>query len=216
MTGIYCIENKINGKKYVGMAKDIALRWRSHCSHLSHGTHPNAHLQSAWNKYGADAFSFYVLEIVPECSLKTSEIAWIKRLNTFESGYNLTAGGDGQSGRRLTNAQRQHLSEINRGERNPNYGLKRSAETRRRMSEAMAGRKHGEMSQRHKDAISKGNKGKPHPWNNKPVLWVETGETFESVSDASQKTGYKIASISQVCRGVRNALYKQHFKFMEE
>lgn len=216
MTGIYCIENKINGKRYVGMAKDIASRWRAHRSHLFHGTHPNAHLQFAWDKYGEDAFSFYVLEIVSSHDLKASEMAWIKRLNTFENGYNLTIGGDGQNGRRLTDAERRHLSDINKGARNPNYGLKRSVETRQKLSASMKGRKRGEMSPTHKAAISKGNKGKPRPWNNKPVLWVETGEMFASVTDASQKTGYKIAAISQVCRGVRNALYKQHFKFMEE
>lgn len=36
----------------------------------------------------------------------------------------------------LSEEQRQHLSEINRGENNPNWGLKRSAETKQKQAEA--------------------------------------------------------------------------------
>ena len=198
------------------MAKSISARWRSHRSHLRRGTHPNAHLQAAWDKYGEGAFRFYVLEEVPEDKLKSAEMEWIKRLDSFNRGYNLTAGGDGQNGRFLTDDEKRYLSEINMGPRNPNYGLKRSAETRQKMSTAMRGKKHGPMSQHQKAAISRGNKGKPRPWFNKPVLWVETGMVFQSISEASEKTGYKISAISQVCRGVRKSLFKQHFTFVEE
>jgi group I intron endonuclease len=40
--------------------------------------------------------------------------------------------------KRLTLEQKQHLSEINIGERNPNWGLYRSDETKRKQSEAIA------------------------------------------------------------------------------
>lgn len=216
MTAIYCIENTVNHKKYVGLTKDVSERWRHHKHDLRRGTHVNKHLQSAWNKYGENAFKFYILEEVPEADLREAEIAWIKKLDAFHSGYNKTAGGDGQRERFLTDAERKHLSEINLGERNPNYGLKRSAETKRKMSDAMKGKQHGPMSEAHRQAISRGNKGKPRPWHNRPVIWIETGQTFPSISTASEQTGYAIDGISKVCRGVRNSLYNQHFAFLEE
>lgn len=215
MTGIYCIENTVNHKKYIGMAQDIEARWRTHKCELRNGNHINKHLQKAWNKYGENAFAFYVVEEVEKSELQSSEIAWIAKLGTFENGYNLTAGGEGQYGRTLTEDQKRHLSEINMGKNNPNYGLKRSKETRHRMSESMMGKHTGALSESHKKAISDGNKGKKHPWFNKPVIHVETGKIYNSISDAAEKTGFSISGISKVCVNQRKTIYKQHFKFIE-
>lgn len=215
MTCIYCIENNINHKKYVGLTNNHVRRWRVHRCKLNKGTHPNKKLLSAWRKYGAGAFSFYVLEEVPPDLLATAEVAWINKLDTFRNGYNLTAGGDGQNGRKLTELEKSHLSAINTGALNPNYGLKRSAETRQRMSQAMR-KPHGPMSEAQRNAISRGNKGKRRPWFDKPVLWVETGQTFSSISIAADLTGFSISGISSVCRGARKTYHHQHFKFLEE
>ena len=215
MTGIYCIENTINHKKYIGMAQDIEARWRSHKCELRNGKHVNSHLQNAWDKYGEKSFSFYVIEEVPKDKLTQAEIRWIKKLGTFGNGYNLTAGGDGQFCRKLTDEQKRHLSDINMGEKNPNYGLKRSKETRQKMSMSMTGKKHGPMPEYQRKAISDGNKGKKKPWFNKPVIHVETGQTFTSISEAAEKTGFSISGISTVCLKKRNSIYKQHFIFLE-
>jgi len=214
-SGIYTITNKVNGKVYVGQAVDIPARWRSHRCELRNGKHGNPHLQNAWRKYGEENFEFSVLESVPVDKLNDAEIAWIKRLNTFRNGYNLTTGGGGQTGRLLTDEQKRHLSEINMGAKNPNYGLKRSEETRRKMSMSMR-HKRKPLSDAHKKSISKGNKGKKKPWFDKPVAWAETGEVFRNVSEAAEKTGYSISGISKVCRGQRRAIYKQHFNFILE
>ena len=46
-------------------------------------------------------------------------------------------GVPNRKGTKLTEEQKQHLSEINMGENNPNYGKNRSAETRQKMSDAI-------------------------------------------------------------------------------
>lgn len=56
--GIYCIENKINNKKYIGMSRDIKRRWSEHKTELNTHTHVNQYLQSSWGKYGKDNFDF--------------------------------------------------------------------------------------------------------------------------------------------------------------
>lgn len=216
MIGIYCIENKIDHKKYIGQSVDIQKRWRHHKTTLRNGTHINTHLQRAWKKYGEENFLFYVVEEVGVEDLDRREIELIKELGTFKNGYNLTSGGEGQRERFLTEEEKKHLSEINMGEKNPNYGLKRSEKTKRRMSESMRGKKHGPHSEEWKRTVSSKLKGKEKPYFNKPVRWIETGKIFKSVTDASQATGYHFTSISAVCRGARKTIHKQHFEFMKE
>jgi group I intron endonuclease len=66
MSGIYKIENLINGDLYYGSSKNIQKRWKTHRNQLSRGKHGNFHLQRAWIKYGSHNFIF---EVIEECSL---------------------------------------------------------------------------------------------------------------------------------------------------
>lgn len=61
-SGIYCLINIKNGKRYVGSSKNIAKRIWEHRANLRHNSHDNRHLQNAWNKYGEKCFDFFVLE----------------------------------------------------------------------------------------------------------------------------------------------------------
>ncbi len=62
MIGIYKITNSIDNTNYIGKSKDIKTRIRKHKYRLTHGSHHNRHLQSAWDKYGAENFLFELLE----------------------------------------------------------------------------------------------------------------------------------------------------------
>lgn len=94
--GIYCIENLINHKKYVGQSIDIYRRWESHKNELNGNRHHNIYLQRAWNKYGADNFSFYVLEECDVTTIDHRETYYINILNCVNSefGYNIESGGN--------------------------------------------------------------------------------------------------------------------------
>lgn len=88
--GIYCIENLVNGKKYIGSSTFIQGRFGRHKSDLRNNQHRNRHLQGAFNKYGMDSFKFYVIEECYEKQLTSFENYWINDLKTRdrEIGYN--------------------------------------------------------------------------------------------------------------------------------
>ena len=66
---IYEIHNTITKQVYVGQTSQGRKRWSSHKSDLRRRTHDNPHLQKAWDKWGADAFRFAVVEELPaNCS----------------------------------------------------------------------------------------------------------------------------------------------------
>src|SRR5205085_470800 len=59
VAGIYAIVNMLNGHRYVGQAKNMNARVRSHVRELDKGTHRTSEkrlLQNAWNEFGREAF----------------------------------------------------------------------------------------------------------------------------------------------------------------
>lgn len=94
--GIYCIENKINGKKYIGQSIDVEKRWIAHKAHLRTGNHVNSYLQRSWDKYGECVFDFYIVEFCVSEKLNEREKYWIDFYDSFNNGFNLTLGGDGE------------------------------------------------------------------------------------------------------------------------
>lgn len=91
--GIYTITCVKTGKVYVGQTGNVRRRWGGHKWDLRKGKHRNAHLQRAWNKYGADAFIFAVAEnmsSVLESELKLAlDLAEVKILASIENSFNL-------------------------------------------------------------------------------------------------------------------------------
>lgn len=120
ISGIYCITNSISGRVYVGSARDTKQRWGAHRYKLARGTHHSPAFQRSWNKHGAAAFTFEILEIVEDRSLLFErEQCWMDMLKSWcpRTGFNVspTAGSP--------------------------RGVKRSKELRERMSVARKGRK---------------------------------------------------------------------------
>jgi len=154
ITGIYCIENIINHKKYIGQAQDMYSRWKNHIWKLNNNRHHNKYLQNSWNKYGENNFKFDIVEICNSEKLNELEVYYIDKLNTYckNNGYNLTFGGEGtighilsdevkeligsyHKGKIITQEHKDSLSKQFSGEGNPFYGIKHTDETKNIISE---------------------------------------------------------------------------------
>lgn len=79
LCGIYIIRCASGGKCYIGSSKDIRRRFILHRYQLNKGTHHTPHLQYAWKKRGASAFSFEILEICAAEELIAREQWWMDR-----------------------------------------------------------------------------------------------------------------------------------------
>ena len=114
MYKIYCITNKINGKKYIGLtSRDPRIRFEEHMRSYQ------TILGKARLKHGLQNFTLEVLE----SSLNKEEVDererfYIKQKETLApKGYNLSHGGN--SNKTISEQGRQKLREVNLGKNNP-------------------------------------------------------------------------------------------------
>ena len=138
--GIYKITNKINNKFYVGSTNYFYGRWKSHINDLNGNRHTNRYLQNSFNKYGKDNFEFSILEIIDdENNLIIREQYWMDLLNSNNSkiGYNILPFAGRTSGVKRTEETKRKLSEAKIGNKNPMFNKEVSEETRKRLSEAL-------------------------------------------------------------------------------
>jgi len=155
-SGIYCFENLVNGKRYIGQGANLNRRYKRHLRELRNGKSPNKAFQRAWDKYGEENFKYYILE---ECSIEELDDKEIYYINLLEShcskhGYNISFGGGApMKGVEITEEHRRKLSIASSGENNAMYGKHPSEETLMKMSIALKGKVMSEES-RMKSAFS--------------------------------------------------------------
>lgn len=201
---IYTITNLLNYKVYVGQTTSIKSRWWSHkCEARSTRAKYPVHL--AMKKYGIDNFQFCIVGYHhSQQEVDLAEIHWIEFFDSRNSGlgYNISIGGNVNSGWHHTEESKKKISEGNIGKEKPhtdewkaqmseilsgrvltgewkekiaasNRGQKRSEETRRKISETQSGRR---LSEETRKKISEAHKGKP-----------KSEETRKRMATAQQK-----------------------------
>ena len=159
---IYLITNTLNNKQYVGLTtKTLKWRWSTHCHSARSGS--SKHFAAAIRKYGPDVFDCEVLEETTIDLMSDRERYWIAEL---QPAYNMTSGGQdhfthspetvekirlAHVGRKFTDEHRAKIAAATRESwKNPEArerfresirGLKRSAETRTKISASKSGNK---------------------------------------------------------------------------
>lgn len=132
--GIYLITNRVSGKIYIGSARDLSERRRRHFGHLRTNRHFNSHLQSAWNKYGEESFTFSILLVCEKQDLVFYEQRALDVFRTLYGAkmlYNVNVLATTALGRKLSPEIRAKLSAANT---RPMLGRTHTPETRLRLS----------------------------------------------------------------------------------
>lgn len=242
---VYCHINKINGKKYIGITKygdEPHKRW-----HGGSGS-TQTYFGRAINKYGWDNFEHTILKPhLTKDEALSQEQYYIKEYHTWTQdpecwGYNVTPGGEGHSN--PSEETREKMRQISLAlwqdeeYRKKNLEARKkyvwTEEHRRNFSNALKGRT---LSEEHKKHLSESRKGmkfteehKKHLSENsgqaKKVICIETGEIFNSCSEAAQAMGLSIntrSHISRVCKGLEKSAGKHpitkeklHWKYYVE
>ena len=96
--GVYQIKNLVNGKIFIGSAKNIPGRINRHKFELKFGSEGIKDLLNDYRQYGEENFSFEILDqLKPKDDplydytedIKVLEELWIEKLQPFgEKGYN--------------------------------------------------------------------------------------------------------------------------------
>jgi group I intron endonuclease len=159
-SGIYLITIRRPNKLplyYVGQSQRINRRFIQHRSLLKNNKHYNKRLQRAINKYGVDSVSFQVLENCCLDELDEVELWWLEQMVGFD---------------RVCNSGTDPVA--------PLRGSKLSDEHKNKIASAISGDRHysrsrGPMPVAHREAISRGGKGK-----------VRTDESRRRYSDCTK------------------------------
>jgi len=190
---VYKITNTENGNQYVGSTLNgFDWRKRKHLRELKNGKHHNRHLLNAFNKYGEQCFLFEILEVVEFPNLLVElEQKWINQLNPI---YN-----------------------VMKADIKSHIGVKRSIETRKRISNALTGKI---MLDETKQKLRQLNLGKKQSLttierkrqkNFKPIIQLDkTGNIIREWNSATEASD--VLSIDRTmiygCLGGRKPSYK--------
>lgn len=229
---IYKIENLVNGKVYIGQTiRKYERRMYEHRRKLRKGTHCNILLQNAYDKYGEKSFKTSKIIECDIDELDKLETELISMYCEDNLSYNLASGGN--INKTLHELTKQKLSKITKelgwvGSNHPRarkvicistdkiYGSITEASDELEMSassvwQVCAGIN---VSTRGKDDryyqfayYEEGEKYELKKEINSSktmrVLCVNTGELFDSPSDAGRKTNVNIMHIAKCCRGIK-------------
>ena len=218
---IYMYVNKINGKRYVGQARDFNKR---HKTHVKKSTNKLI-IDKAFNKYGEENFDIIILkkDLNTQCLMNFWESYYIDKYNCLsKDNYNISSGGS--NGNNFAGKTEEEMEDIkikmsksqtgkHNGELNCMYrkfneehhlfGTHRSEETKQKIS---------------KTRVENGTaKGKNNP-RAKRVAQYDLNDNlikiWEYIGQAEKELG--IGHISNCCNGKRKTAGGFKWKYVKE
>lgn len=199
-----------NGKIYIGITSQKPyIRWKYGKGYTT------TIMKNAIEKYGWGNIRHEILfENLTKEQAEQKEIELIKsyRSNEFEYGYNLASGGAVNQGYKHSKEFRTKISERQKGKPGNRKGSHLTDKQKKHLSEINKGK---QLTQETKDKMSKAREN-GNVWNAKAVVNVETNEVFKSQKMAGEKYKINYKNINLVVRGKRKTAGGYHWKYYEE
>lgn len=197
-----------SGKKYIGITgRKPQQRWKNGSGYSRH-----PYFYAAIKKYSWENFQHTILfDHLTKKEAERLEHLCIALLRTHikEYGYNMSLGGEsGAYGRKMSEEQKQHLKEINKGK-------KLSKEHKEKLSKAHFGKVLNlseEEKQKRAEYFMKNNP------NKREVYCLETDKVYFSGAEAARKLKLTCdpSNIARCCRGETKSVQGYHFCFIED
>lgn len=203
MTGvIYCYTSP-SEKRYIGQTYE-ELKRRARWKNMKYAYGGGLKIENARKKYGPENFKYEVLEIINAETidelikkLNDREIYWIKKFDTFKSGYNSTIGG------RATYSEKRSASKV---------GFKHSEDTKKYLSEINKKRR----AEHPYDTAC--NLQKSHEQNRKSILQYDLDGNFikewNCAEEAAASLNIDASSIRKCCRNEK--LQASHYIWIDK
>jgi group I intron endonuclease len=190
MTGIYVITAIDHNKVYIGSAVNIDKRLMDHKSSLIRNKHPNKPLQNFYNKYRGGSLKYNLLYECPKEKLIESEQFFI---NLYDGMlFNIRKKAESNLGIKCSDEAKKRMSEAMSGKRHHYYGKKLGEEHRRKISEALTGKTHSEET---REKMSEAKTGRAHSEETKrKISEAKSGEKHHFYGKThSEETRRKIS-----------------------
>lgn len=192
---VYRIYFPTSDKSYIGQTQDLKRRMSRHLK-------SNFLVGKALRKY--DDWEVYILHTVKtRDEANRIEIEEIRNFNSIApNGYNLTRGGEGISGYKLSEETKVKMSQSHLGKQSPTKGKNYSEEVKKKMSAAHKGYKHTKET---REKIRKARLGYKHSEEAKTKMsLVCKGKKRKPFSKEH------LAKMRQANLGKNNSMYGKH------
>ena len=220
---VYQHINKINGKRYIGITKQVpSQRWGVNGINYRD---KSPRFWAAICKYGWDNFEHIIIsDGIEKNEACEMEIKLIKEYRTQERdfGYNILEGG---SAPELPEEVRKRMSKSMMGNKN-GLGHVCSEEKKKKISDAQKGRK---LTPEHRKALSLAKKGKSHAspseetrkkisesHDKNQVLCIENGVVYESIHDCARKLNLHATNVCKCCKGKIKSTGGYHLTYYKQ
>ena len=144
LTGVYAIHCKVNDFIYIGSAagrRGFRGRLWTHTHHLRMGIHHSPILQRHYNRYGEEAFEFYILETCTPKDCLRYEQSWldIRGIGYQNRSYNVSPVTGSQLGCKRSPEACKKMAKVHIGNKY-RVGSKMSDETKAKLREINLGK----------------------------------------------------------------------------
>lgn len=241
---IYCYQCILTGKKYIGQTSNERRRKYEHYSHYNKKS-KDSKFYRAVKKYGWNNFIYGVIDYFSINELDNMEMYFIEKYNTLNTGYNSSIGGKTSRGYIHTEKTKQLLREMKVGTKHStetkqkmsrdrigniawNKGIPSSEETKRKISEAIKGKKKKPLSQEQKlkmslsfteerkEKIRQSNKNRKREYSTFKITFIDGSEMYinDGIKKWCKENSYNLGELYKLKRGDKKTnRYRDIIKF---